>query len=75
MEREEVLAEPGRALEAGEEMGEEVVGVRSTGVRGWGRGLQGSGVRFTPRSVDGVVAENDDFVDAEDGEGAGDLAD
>lgn len=84
MNGEEVDAEVGRAFEVGEEVGEEVVWVGIAGV-GVIRGafavaivIVGVGVvrvlNGWVRWWDGLaVVEDDDFVDAEDGEGAGDL--
>lgn len=84
MEGEEVDAEVGRAFEVGEEVGEEVVGVGVAGVGVvrvalaiaivmvgvWVVGTMSGWVR----RWDGLaIVEDDDFVDAEDGEGAGDL--
>lgn len=63
MHREEVFAQVRRRLEVGEEVCEEVRGVREGRVLVFEFGVA--------RAAGGVVFEDDDFVDAEDGEGAG----
>jgi len=71
VEGEEVDAQVGRAFEVGEEVGEEVVGV---GVAAVGVVGVGGAIAVVCRGSGLPVVEYDNFVDAEDGEGAGDLA-
>ena len=77
MEGEEGDAQVGRTFEVGEEVGEEEVGVgvAVVGLLGVGFAIAIAILRiWVGRWSRLAVVENDDFVDAEDGKGAGNLA-